>query len=100
MLPKPYNAELLTTTVANALDTGSLIVASQTQGTAVPEVIHEVGESELSGAFSMFTLREVIDFLNNGNKTGVLEVEGDGTRAWLSHRGRAFRALATELSLT
>lgn len=82
MLPKPYTEELLRTTVANALETAAMVVASQSQGTAVPEVIEAVGDADLAGSFAPFGLREVIDFLNNGNKTGVLEVEAERTRVW------------------
>lgn len=82
MLPKPYTEELLRTTVANALETAAMVVASQTQGTAVPEVIETVGDTDLAGSFAAFGLREVLDFLNNGNKSGVLEVEAERTRIW------------------
>jgi CheY-like chemotaxis protein len=80
MLPKPYTEELLTTTVRNALDTGALIVESQTQGTAVPEVIEQPGESALYGNFEHFRLRQVLDFLNNAEQDGVLEIEGERHR--------------------
>src|SRR5690606_40116212 len=80
MLPKPYTEELLTTTVANALETGRLIVQSQSDGTAVPEVVNAVEDADVSGSFKVFSLREVLDFLNNSAKTGVLEVEAGGTR--------------------
>ena len=80
MLPKPYSEELLRTTVANALETAAMIVSSQSHGTAVPEVIDQLDEAALSGSFSCFGLRELLDFLNNGRKTGVLEVEADRTR--------------------
>ncbi|MEW4530101.1 response regulator [Maioricimonas sp. JC845] len=82
MLPKPYSGELLTTTVSNALSTGTLIVESQSQGTAVPEVIGELDNADLEGTFAAISLREVLDFLNNGSKTGVLEVELDNCRVW------------------
>lgn len=82
MLPKPYTEELLRTTVANALETAAMVVASQTHGTAVPEVIEAVGDADLAGSFASFGLREVLDFLNNGSKTGVLEVEAERTRIW------------------
>ena len=75
MLPKPYTPELLCTIVANALETAAMIVSSQAGGTAVPEVINELAEGELGGSFDCFSLREVIDFLNNGQKKGVLEVD-------------------------
>ena len=87
MLPKPYTEELLVTTVENALDTGSLIVESQAQGTAVPEVIEELGEADLNGVFSGFSIREVIDFLNNGRKQGTLEVEAGHNRYWIYLEG-------------
>ncbi len=80
MLPKPYTEELLRTTVANALETAAMVVASQSQGTAVPEVIRELDESALVGSLECFGLRELLDFLNNGRKAGVLEVEAERTR--------------------
>ena len=80
MLPKPYTGELLITTVANVLDTASMVVDSQREGTAVPEVIQAVDEVTLSGDFSSFSLRAVLDFLNNANQSGALEIE-DHARA-------------------
>ncbi len=80
MLPKPYTEDLLRTTVANALETAAMIVSSQSHGTAVPEVIQQLDEAALAGSFACFGLRELIDFLNNGRKAGVLEVEADRTR--------------------
>ncbi|MEM7314411.1 MAG: response regulator, partial [Planctomycetota bacterium] len=80
MLPKPYTEELLRTTVANALETASMIVQSQEQGSAVPETIRSMDEAVLSGNLQCFTLREMIDFLNNGRKVGVLEVESESSR--------------------
>jgi CheY-like chemotaxis protein len=80
MLPKPYTEELLRTTVANALETAAMIVSSQSQGTAVPETINQLDESALTGSFVCFGLRELLDFLNNGRKSGVLEVEAERTR--------------------
>jgi CheY-like chemotaxis protein len=87
MLPKPYTVDLLQTTIANALDTGALVVESQEQGTAVPEVIEEMAEPELSGTFSHFQLREVLDFLNNTGKRGILQIEGEYRRT-LFHLGK------------
>lgn len=80
LLPKPYSEELLTTTVANALETGRLIVQSQSDGTAVPEVVNALEDADISGSFKVFSLREVLDFLNNSGKTGVLEVEAGPMR--------------------
>lgn len=75
MLPKPYTADALIATVENAINTAEMVVQSQCDGSAVPEVIDELGESALTGAFGCFGLREILDLLNNGSKTGVLEVE-------------------------
>ena len=83
MLPKPYSTELLETTVANALETGRLIVESQSQGTAVPEVIEAQHDASLSGGFDIFTPRELIDFLNNGEKQGMLEIVLSRSRVWV-----------------
>lgn len=83
MLPKPYTTELLETTVVNAIETGTMIVQSQTQGTAIPEVIEAQTEASLSGSFDHVSPREIIDFLNNGSKKGVLEVVFGRYRVWI-----------------
>ncbi|MEM9828172.1 MAG: response regulator [Planctomycetota bacterium] len=80
MLPKPYTEDLLRTTVANAIETAKMIVQSQSQGTAVPEVINQLDDASLAGTFECFGLRELLDFLNNGNKQGVLEAESENVR--------------------
>ncbi len=99
MLPKPYTEELLRTTVANALETAAMIVASQSQGTAVPEVIQQLDEAALSGSLACFGLRELIDFLNNGRKVGVLEVEAEQTRIRFHlDRGRVQAVSATGIA--
>jgi CheY-like chemotaxis protein len=82
LLPKPYSEELLATTISNALDTGRLIVQSQADGTSVPEVIHALEEADFAGTFTTFSLREVLDFLNNGSKSGLLEVQAGSSRVW------------------
>jgi hypothetical protein len=48
----------------------------------VPEVIQSVTDTALAGSFASFSLREVLDFLNNANKCGALEVEMARHRAW------------------
>jgi hypothetical protein len=45
-------------------------------------VIHDVAEADLHGSMAQFGLREVLDFLNNGDKRGTLEVEAGHTRVW------------------
>lgn len=100
MLPKPYSPELLETTVSNALETGTLIVDSQSQGTAVPEVIDQLCDASLSGGFDHFSLREVIDFVNNGVKPGVLEVCFDRFRVWIYvNDGRIQAVTATGINV-
>ena len=89
MLPKPYKPEVLVATVENAMVTAAMIVQSQSDGSAVPEVIDEQGEADLSGSFGCFELREVIDLLNNGAKTGLLEVVTPEFRVYVfTDRGR------------
>jgi CheY-like chemotaxis protein len=98
MLPKPYTANLLLTTVENAIETAAMIVDSQTRGSAVPEIIGDTSEPDLAGRFSVIGLREVVDFLNNGNQQGVLEVEADRLRLWIYlDRGRLQGISATGL---
>ncbi len=80
MLPKPYTPEALLATAENAIDTGVMVVQSQNDGSSVPEVINEMGEADLTGTFACFGLREVVDMLNNSNKSGQLTVETDRYR--------------------
>lgn len=98
MLPKPYTENLLRTTVENAIETAAMIVESQTKGSAVPEIIGETAEPDLAGRFSVFGIREIVDFLNNGTKQGVLEVEAERLRLWIYlDRGRVQGISATGL---
>jgi CheY-like chemotaxis protein len=83
LLPKPYAEELLITTVANSLETAVLVVESQSQGTAVPEVMNDVADPDLAGTFASCSARELLDFLNNGRKQGVLEMETGHNRFWI-----------------
>lgn len=98
MLPKPYTENLLRTTVENAIETAAMVVESQTKGLAVPEIIGDSSDPDLAGLFGVFGLREVVDFLNNGNKQGVLEVEAERLRLWIYlDRGRIQGISATGL---
>ncbi len=83
MLPKPYTPELLVTTVAHTLDTGHLVVDSQRDGTAVPEVYDAPEQMDLQCNPATFRLREVLDFLTNTEKEGRIEVELDQQRIWI-----------------
>ncbi|MEM9939987.1 MAG: response regulator [Planctomycetota bacterium] len=80
MLPKPYTADALIATVENAINTAEMVVQSQCEGSAVPEVIDELGDADLAGNFQCFSVREVLDMLNNGTKIGTLEVESERVR--------------------
>ncbi len=95
MLPKPYTEDLLVTTVANAIETAAMVVASQSKGSAVPEVIGDAGEADLSGTFAAIELRELIDFLNNGDKGGVLEIEAERLRLWIYLDGGRIQGVST-----
>ena len=98
MLPKPYTENLLKTTVENAIETAAMIVESQSKGSAVPEIIGETAEPDFAGRFNVFGIREVIDFLNNGMKKGILEVEAERLRLWIYlDRGRVQGINATGL---
>lgn len=98
MLPKPYTGELLLTTVANALETAAMVVASQSDGTAVPETIRPVDDAVIAGSMRDFSLRELLDFLNNGAKAGVLEIESRRSRIrFYLDRGRIQGVFASGL---
>ena len=87
-LPKPFKPELLKMTVANALEVGAMIVSSQYNGTAVPEVVGETDQPALAGDFRWIGLREMIDFLNN-----------DATEvAKLGHKRRSLRLQASQIA--
>jgi CheY-like chemotaxis protein len=93
MLPKPYSPDALIATVENALNTAAMVVQSQYEGSAVPEVINELGEASIAGDFGCFGLREIVDLLNNGNKTGTLEVEIQGARIFVFVSGGRIQAV-------
>ncbi len=94
-LPKPYTPELLKTTVANAVENGAMIVASQSGGTAVPEVINANNNASLSGSLKNFGLREILDFLNNSQHTGMLEVETAMDRVYFYIRDGRIQAVVS-----
>ena len=70
-LPKPFKPELLKMTVANALETCDLIVSSQANGTAVPEVVGTESDPALNGEFGWLGLRELLDFLKEDTSRGA-----------------------------
>ena len=93
MLPKPYSPEALIATVENSLNTAAMVVQSQCEGSAVPEVINEFGEASIAGEFGCFSLREILDLLNNGNKTGTLAVETKQARLFIFVSGGRIQAV-------
>ncbi len=85
-IPKPFTPELLKSGVANALQMGELVLQAQRAGSAMPEAVGEVNEHSLEGKTSVFPLRGMLDFLNNGQHQGrlTLEVGRDRIRFFLS----------------
>lgn len=85
-IPKPFTPELLKSGVANALQTGALVVQAQRTGCAMPESVGDDVEASLRGQTGVFPLRAVLDFLNNGQVEGRLTLEqgNDRTRFALS----------------
>src|SRR4051794_14099384 len=71
-IPKPFTPEMLKSGVANALQTGALVVQAQRTGCAIPEAVGEVHDAALEGTTRVFPLRAVLDFLNNGQQCGRL----------------------------
>lgn len=74
-IPKPFTPELLKSGVANALETGALVVQAQRTGCAMPEAVGAQVETALTGKAGVFPVRAVIDFLNNVNAEGRFTVE-------------------------
>ena len=88
-IPKPFTPELLKSGVANALQMGPMVVQSQRTGCAMPEAVGEVENAILEGMTEPFSLRALLDFLNNGQQAGrlTLEVGNDRVR-WVLAGGR------------
>ena len=64
-IPKPFTPELLKSGVANALQTGPMVVQAQRTGCAVPEAVGEVHDAAARREARVFPPRAVLDFLNN-----------------------------------
>jgi DNA-binding response OmpR family regulator len=79
-IPKPFTPELLKSGVANALQTGQMVVQAQRTGCAMPEAVGEVHDAILAGTTQSFPLRSVLDFLNNGQHDGRLTLEAGNNR--------------------
>src|SRR3984957_4012682 len=68
-IPKPFTPELLKSGVANALQTGAMVLQAQRTGGAMPETVGEVHDALLEGMTESFPLLAVLDFLNNHQQT-------------------------------
>ncbi len=55
-IPKPFTPELLKSGVANALQTGAMVVQAQRTGCAMPEAVGEVTDATLEGTTAAFPL--------------------------------------------
>jgi DNA-binding response OmpR family regulator len=74
-IPKPFTPELLKSGVANALQTGAMVVHAQRTGCAMPEAVSETAQASLEGNTRDFPLRVLLDFLNNLQHSGRLTLE-------------------------
>jgi CheY-like chemotaxis protein len=74
-IPKPFTPELLKSGVANALQTGAMVVQAQRTGCAIPETVGEVHDAVLEGTTRSFPLRALLDFLTNHQQAGRLTLE-------------------------
>jgi CheY-like chemotaxis protein len=74
-IPKPFTPELLKSGVANALQTGAMIVQAQRTGCAIPEAVGEVHDALLEGTTESFPLLALLDFLNNHQQAGRLTLD-------------------------
>ena len=88
-IPKPFTPELLKSGVANALQMGEMVVQSQRTGCAMPEAVGEVDNAILEGKTEPFSLRALLDFLNNCQQAGRLTLEAGKHRVrWALAGGR------------
>ena len=88
-IPKPFTPEVLKSGVANALQMGAMVVQAQRTGCAMPEAVGEVENASLEGMTEPFSLRALLDFLNNSQQAGRLTVEvGKDRVRWALAGGR------------
>jgi len=88
-IPKPFTPELLKSGVANALQMGAMVVQAQRTGCAMPEAVGEVDNPILEGMTGPFSLRALLDFLNNTQQAGRLTLEiGKDRVRWALAGGR------------
>jgi CheY-like chemotaxis protein len=88
-IPKPFTPDVLKGGVASALQMGAMVVQAQRTGSAIPEAMREVENASLEGIIEPFSLRGLLDFLNNTQQVGRLTVEvGDDRVRWALAGGR------------
>jgi CheY-like chemotaxis protein len=74
-IPKPFTPEALRGGVANALQTGALVVQAQRTGSAMPETIGQEASAALEGDTAVFPLRVIFGMLNGSKVHGRLTVD-------------------------
>ncbi|MGC8639514.1 MAG: response regulator [Isosphaeraceae bacterium] len=92
-IPKPFTPELLKSGVANALQTGAMVLQAQRTGCAMPEAVGQVHDAVLEGTTRAFSPRAVLDFLNNLQQTGRLTVEAGKDRLRFALSGGRVQAV-------
>lgn len=92
-LPKPFTPELLKSGVANALQTGALVVQAQRTGCAMPEAMGEDQDAALEGKSDLIPFRCVLDFLTNIHKDGRLTLEQGRDRVRFALAGGRVQAV-------
>jgi len=92
-IPKPFTPELLKSGVANALQTGAMVVQAQRTGCAMPEAVGEARDATLEGTTQSFPLTMVLAFLNNGQQTGRLTLESGNDRIRFALSGGRVQAV-------
>ncbi|MFO0888388.1 MAG: response regulator [Isosphaeraceae bacterium] len=92
-IPKPFTPELLKSGVANALQTGAMVVQAQRTGCAMPEAVGEVAEPVLEGHSRAFPIHCVLDFLNCQHAGGRLTIEQEKDRIRFALSGGRVQAV-------
>src|SRR5262249_2387736 len=88
-----FTPELLKSGVANALQTGALVVQAQRTGCAMPESVNEEAESALAGNTETFPVRLILDFLTNTHIDGRLTLEQGKDRIRFALSSGRFQAV-------
>jgi len=92
-IPKPFTPELLKSGIANALQTGAMVVQAQRTGCAMPEAVGDSQENALTGNSAVLPLRAVFDFLTNSQVDGRLTLEQGKHRLRFALAGGRFQAI-------